>query len=328
MYYSNIPTNLIIGFLGSGKTTAIRHLLSQVPKGERWGVLVNEFGEVGIDGSLLEADGIAVQEVAGGCMCCVASAGFEVGLNKLIKDLNPDRILIEPSGLGHPAQIFEKLNSPPFSQAIDVQATIGLVDARQLSQPRYTTHTTFKDQIHLADIIVASKADLYNEKDHQNFENFVRALDPPKQHLAKIEHGKVNKKWLEMPRLQRKAMFPEAHQFLLKNNSQNNNKPNHEHTPKNDWLKVENSQDGYHSCGWVISNTRVFNNSRLIDLLKKLSADRIKGVLNTDKGWFALNLTPGEQEVQEINPRADNRLEVINNKPLNWQAIDQELSDL
>ncbi len=71
--------------------------MSQVPDGEHWGVLVNEFGEIGIDGALLEMEGVAIQEVAGGCLCCVASAGLQVGLNRLIKTYNPDRILIEPT---------------------------------------------------------------------------------------------------------------------------------------------------------------------------------------------------------------------------------------
>lgn len=333
MFYKDIPTNLIIGWLGSGKTTVIRHLLKQVPKGEKWGVLVNEFGEIGIDGALLEGDGVAVQEVTGGCVCCVSSVGFEVGLNRLIKDTNPDRILIEPSGLGHPAQIIDKLTYPPFSAAIHLQATIGLIDARQLSQPKYSTHPTYQDQIQLADIIVASKSDLYDDEATQDFEQFVRSIYPPKQHLATIEHGQVQRAWLEMTRLKLKATFPEAHQFLLQNSSngyQSDRKNNREqnHALQSGWTKIENSQDDYHGCGWIINNKKVFDKSSLINLLNTLSAERIKGVINTNKGWFTINLTPSEQEVQKVSPREDNRLEIINNKPLNWQAIDQELSEL
>lgn len=333
MFYKDIPTNLIIGWLGSGKTTVIRHLLKQVPKGEKWGVLVNEFGEIGIDGALLEGDGVAVQEVAGGCMCCVSSAGFEVGLNRLIKDTNPDRILIEPSGLGHPAQILDKLTYPPFSTAIHLQATIGLIDARQLSQPQYSTHPTYQDQIQLADIIVASKSDLYDDEATQDFEQFVRSIHPPKQHLATIEHGQVQRAWLEMPRLKFKATFPEAHQFLLQNSSNGyqsdkDNNRDQNHTLQSDWTKIEKSQDDYHGCGWIINNKKVFDKSSLVNLLNTLSAERIKGVINTNKGWFTLNLTPNEQDIEKIKPRADNRLEIIHNLPLNWEVIDQDLAKL
>ena len=100
-----IRTNLITGFLGVGKTTAVRHLLAHRPEGERWAVLVNEFGEIGVDGALLDDTGVAVTEVPGGCVCCVSSQAFTVGLNRLIREQRPERILIEPTGLGHPAQI-------------------------------------------------------------------------------------------------------------------------------------------------------------------------------------------------------------------------------
>src|SRR5688500_14976207 len=105
-----IPTNIITGFLGVGKTTAILHLLKHKPQHERWAVLVNEFGEVGIDGSLLTgasaADGdIFIREVPGGCMCCAAGLPMQIALNRLLSKARPHRVLIEPTGLGHPAEI-------------------------------------------------------------------------------------------------------------------------------------------------------------------------------------------------------------------------------
>ncbi len=325
MLYHNIPTNLIIGFLGVGKTTAIRHLLSQVPDGERWGVLVNEFGEIGIDGALLEADDILVQEVPGGCLCCVASAGLQIGLNRLIKEHNPDRILIEPTGLGHPAQIIDQLLNEPFRQVLSLGATIGLVDARQLSDPRYREHPTYQDQIYLADVLVASKSDLYNEKDQQAFEQLARTLEPPKQHLAMITQGKLQKAWLDFPLSdQRKALFPEAHKFIQKTHS-HEHEHSHEHPPQSDWLKIENSSDGYHSCGWLINKERVFNAKRILKLLKQFKLDRIKGTICTDDGWLALNITASEEDIREIKEMNSNRLEIIHSKALDWQAIDHAL---
>src|ERR1700761_164144 len=100
---TRIPTNLITGFLGVGKTTAIRHLIDQKPVGERWAVLVNEFGEVGIDGAIIESAGgtdVAVSEIAGGCFCCSSEAPIEFSLMELIRQTSPNRVLIEPTGLG------------------------------------------------------------------------------------------------------------------------------------------------------------------------------------------------------------------------------------
>ena len=111
-----IPTNIITGFLGVGKTTAIQQLLKQKPAHETWGILVNEFGQIGIDGTLLSAftdtltdqtERIVVKEVPGGCLCCVAGLPMKMGLNMLISKAKPDRILIEPTGLGHLQQVIK-----------------------------------------------------------------------------------------------------------------------------------------------------------------------------------------------------------------------------
>lgn len=123
-----IPTNLITGFLGSGKTTAILHLLANKPKGETWGVLVNEFGEIGIDGAMMSGKGAVVREVPGGCMCCVAGLPMQIGLNMLIARSKPDRILIEPTGLGHPEQILQTLSGEHYGEVLDLKASICLVD--------------------------------------------------------------------------------------------------------------------------------------------------------------------------------------------------------
>ena len=83
-----VPTNLISGFLGVGKTTAIRHLLANKPANERWAVLVNEFGEIGIDGATLASDdGVDIREVAGGCVCCTSGPMLRVALTRLLRQI-------------------------------------------------------------------------------------------------------------------------------------------------------------------------------------------------------------------------------------------------
>ncbi|MCW9018042.1 MAG: hypothetical protein OQJ89_13815, partial [Kangiellaceae bacterium] len=110
-----IPTSIITGFLGVGKTTTILNLLKSKPSNERWAVLVNEFGEIGIDGSLFkgqqsEENGIFIREVPGGCMCCAASLPMQIALNRLLAYAKPDRLLIEPTGLGHPLEVLDVLS--------------------------------------------------------------------------------------------------------------------------------------------------------------------------------------------------------------------------
>ena len=114
-----VPTNIVTGFLGAGKTTAIVHLLQHKPKNERWALLVNEFGEIGIDGSLMqgqytEEQGVFIREVPGGCMCCAAGLPMQIALNMLLAKSKPDRLLIEPTGLGHPKEVLEILSNEHY----------------------------------------------------------------------------------------------------------------------------------------------------------------------------------------------------------------------
>lgn len=134
----NIPTHVIAGPLGAGKTSLIKHLLAQRPANERWAVLINEFGQIGLDAALLtqEEGGIALGEVAGGCLCCVNGAPFQVGLGRLLRKAKPDRLFIEPSGLGHPAQLLKQLSQAPWQDVLAVQPCVLVLDAQALAAGR------------------------------------------------------------------------------------------------------------------------------------------------------------------------------------------------
>ncbi|MHB0766188.1 CobW family GTP-binding protein [Stutzerimonas sp. NM35] len=130
-----IPTHLIAGPLGAGKTSLIRALLAHKPANERWAVLINEFGQIGLDAALLQRDdsGVSFAEVAGGCLCCVNGVPFQIGLNRLLRKARPDRLLIEPSGLGHPLQLLQQLRQPPWERVLALQPTVMVLDAESLA---------------------------------------------------------------------------------------------------------------------------------------------------------------------------------------------------
>ena len=133
---SNIPTHLIAGPLGAGKTSLIRHLLAHKPAHERWAVLINEFGQIGLDQALLTTtdEGISLTEVPGGCLCCVNGVPFQVGLARLLRKARPDRLLIEPSGLGHPAALLEQLAEPPWLGVLALQPSVLVLDAAAMAR--------------------------------------------------------------------------------------------------------------------------------------------------------------------------------------------------
>jgi len=319
-----IPVNLITGFLGVGKTTAVRHLLTERPTDQRWAVLVNEFGEIGVDGALLDDSGVAIAEVPGGCVCCVSSQAFTVGLNRLIREQRPDRILIEPTGLGHPAQIIATLSGTFYQDVLDVRATVTLLDARQLASPRHRAHPTWQDQIHLADVLVASKADLYDEVTRDAFAAFAAEQDPPKARAALVEHGRLDPAWLDLPRRERQAAFPEAHAFLKAHGHDHDH--DHDAPPADgDWLMLEGRGDNHVSVGWRIAAEKVFDAARLQSLVDGISADRIKGVLHTDRGWLSINRDADGGDWLPAAARADSRLELIHHQPLAAATLDLQL---
>ncbi|MBL4827872.1 MAG: GTP-binding protein [Spongiibacteraceae bacterium] len=197
-----IPTNVITGFLGVGKSTAIVHLLKQKPHNERWAVLVNEFGEVGIDGGLIHGNnkaeqGITIREVPGGCMCCTAGLPMQMAPNSLLTRAKPQRLLIEPSGLGHPKEVLDTLSSPHYRSVLDMRATVTLVDARKMLDERYTDHQSFNQQLEIADIIVANKADQYQNKDFPALLKYLENKQWLHKHsLYQTQKGQLKHEWL------------------------------------------------------------------------------------------------------------------------------------
>ncbi len=318
-----IRTNLITGFLGVGKTTLIRHLLQQRPASERWAVLVNEFGDIGIDGALLDKQGVSIHEVAGGCLCCIAAPAFTVGLNRLIREQRPDHILIEPSGLGHPAQVLQQLASPLYRNILSLQATLCVMDPRHLSSPRHREHPNFQDQIHLADALIANKADRCSDADIDNFHTFAATLRPRKQRLGLVEYGRVDPDWLQLERSnERQPAFPEAHAFLLDAGL------TEEPADSSDWLLIEGKSDGYYRASWRMAPDNRFIQQSLVAYLDQLGIDRIKGLFHCTDRNLGYNRSTDRAELSTLDQLDESCLQLIHHAPIDAVAINRQLNNL
>ena len=318
-----IPTNIITGFLGVGKTTTILHLLKHKPIGERWAVLVNEFGEIGVDGSLFqgqhqENEGVFIREVPGGCMCCAAGLPMQIALNQLLTKSKAHRLLIEPTGLGHPKEVLAILNAEHYRDILIVQKSVTLVDARKIRDPRYFEHETFNQQIDIADIIVGNKQDLYKRDDKVLLKEYVAERKGENTQIIFTDHGKLDP-----------AILQGSSEYI-KGPNQNN----HQHDksqvfaidddsiPECGFVKVENSGEGYHSIGWRFSPNKVFNRQALYAWLSGLEVERLKAVFITDEGVFGYNFTRDALTEVELDDCAESRVEIINTEiDSEWEEI-------
>ncbi len=332
MTISNVPTTLFTGFFGVGKTTAIRSLLARKPEDENWAILVNEFGEVAVDQVILQDEteqGVTIREIPGGCMCCMMNVPMRVAITEILRRAKPDRLLIEPTGLGHPAGILDELRKDDLKAVIDVGAVICFVDPRFIGDPRIENVEVFQDQVHLADILIDSKADLATKDELAHFHHWAAELFPPKLGIEQAVMGEIDMDLLDFKANdERLPLFPHLH--------------DHAETPTPVELgvpevgkpvRVENSGNGYQGCGWIFSPEDVFKQDELVDYLgppgpKGLeNVERLKGVFRIGAEWVLIDRTRNEISVTPIAYRRDSRLEIIiaEGESVDWGEIETAL---
>lgn len=299
-----IPTNLVTGFLGVGKTSAILHLLKQKPANETWAVLVNEFGALGIDGEILADQGAYVEQVPGGCICCAQGLPFEVAINRLVQAARPDRLIVEPSGLAHPYRIIQQLSQGYFRDLLLLQATICLVDARHFSDQRYVNNEMFIDQIALADVLLANKTDLATVHDLILFEDWATRFKPDKAYIAQVFHGEIKPVCLTYPRNQQR-------------------KPEYE----NSHTGLGNTSD-FHSKHKKYSKQVVFKKLLLLDYLNDNHFDRLKAILHTDDGWYVFNQADDQLEYYRTGDKPESRIEALDKSPQKLEALFDRLAGI
>lgn len=305
-----VPTNIVTGFLGAGKTSTILHFLAAKPTNERWAVLVNEFGEIGVDGSLFEgqhkeASGVYISEVPGGCMCCAAGVPMQIALNDLLRRARPDRLLIEPTGLGHPKEVLQVLSQEHYRDVLDIQKTLTLVDARKLADSRYTTHETFNQQIAIADIILGNKADLYEAGDRQKLIDYVAANTYANTQVHFGEFGNISPELLTGATLSPIVSTHHSHRHAEQ--ALASELP----IPECGFIKAENAGERYISTGWRFAPQKIFDLEKVRQFVLSTESERLKAVFFTEQGVFSFNKTEDGVQENVLDDFKESRIEII-----------------
>lgn len=314
----NIPTHVIAGPLGAGKTSLIKHLLAQRPANERWAVLINEFGQIGLDAALLtqDADGIALGEVAGGCLCCVNGAPFQIGLGRLLRKTRPDRLFIEPSGLGHPAQLLRQLSEAPWLGVLAVQPCVLVLDAQALAAGK-PLPAAQQEALISAGLLLLNKSEHLDDADRQRITGQLparrlywtqQAVLPlselpglESQAVAGVDNFVAPKGLAQMPAIWTDTAFP---------------------------ICLSQEQEGGWSIGWRWHPSQTFDAALIGKWLESLAWRRAKLVIHSGGGWISANAV--DNSALEWRPsewRQDSRIELIFSEPQDVDTLQRALAD-
>ena len=179
--------DIFSGFLGAGKTTLIRKLIQEAYKGEKLVLIENEFGDIAIDGGFLQDAGIEITEMNSGCICCTLVGDFTKALKKVIADYAPDRILIEPSGVGKLSDVAAAVERVEEAK---IGSKVTVVDAGKAKMYARNFGEFFNDQVASADLIVMSRTDTAGEKKILEATELLKGMNP--------DAGLITTPWAEL----------------------------------------------------------------------------------------------------------------------------------
>ena len=336
-----VKIDIISGFLGAGKTTLIKKLLKDGFQGEQVVLIENEFGEIGIDGGFLKEAGIQIREMNSGCICCSLVGDFGTSLKEVVTKYDPDRILIEPSGVGKLSDVIKAVQGVQDEVDIKLNSYTTVVDAKKCKMYMKNFGEFFDNQIQYAGAIIMSRTDIASEKKVQESLELLRSLNKDAAIITTpIENldGKKLVEVMEHPVSLEQEMLEEEHEHHQHHDGEcgcGHDHEEHEH---------HHHHDGECGCGhdhhhhhadevftsWGRETIKKYTREGLEKILEALSESdkygiilRAKGMLPAEDGtWIYFDMVPEETEIREGAPEYTGRLCVIGSK-LDEHALEE-----
>jgi G3E family GTPase len=307
--------HVITGSFGSGKTTAIRWLMAQKPESEMWVVILNEFTDAGIDALNVAQSARGnydVRLVSGGCLCCAGELEFGKQLRDILRNFKPVRLLIEPSGAGHAADIVDALSLYESQKALVLHSVICLVDPADASRILAKRPGNEWSQIQSADALLMSKPDLADDAQRRDFQRIAAEQYPQKSYLGTCSHG-------ELP-AQALSKFERSRRFSLVSKTETGAEPQSTAFDIGGLRATETQMQslGFWAVQWTLPRELTFSRAVLEPRLNWLLESshgwlrRMKGVFRTGLGpsWL-IQANGGSLTGEDSAFRRDSRIEVV-----------------
>ena len=341
-----VKIDIISGFLGAGKTTLIKKLLKDGFQGEQVVLIENEFGEIGIDGGFLKEAGIQIREMNSGCICCSLVGDFGTSLKEVVTKYNPDRILIEPSGVGKLSDVIKAVQGVQDEVDIKLNSYTTVVDAKKCKMYMKNFGEFFDNQIQYAGAIIMSRTDIATEKKVQESLELLRSLNKDAAIITTpIENldGKKLVEVMEHPVSLEQEMLEEEHEHHHHHHDDecgcghDHDHEEHEHHHDHDHDEECGCGHDHHHhhadevfTSWGRETIKKFTREGLEKILEALSESdkygiilRAKGMLPAEDGtWIYFDMVPEETEIREGAPEYTGRLCVIGSK-LDEHALEE-----
>ena len=346
-----VKIDIISGFLGAGKTTLIKKLLKEAFQDEQVVLIENEFGEIGIDGGFLKDAGIQIREMNSGCICCSLVGDFGASLKEVVEKYNPDRILIEPSGVGKLSDVIKAVQGVEDEVDIQLNSYTTVVDAKKCKMYMRNFGEFFDNQVQYAGAIIMSRTDIVDEAKAMQSMELLRSINEKAAIITTPIEKLDGKKILEVMEhpvsLADELMEEEHHHHDHDEECGCGHDHDHEHHHHDHDEECEcghdhdhehhhHDHDGECGCGhdhhhhhadevftsWGRETIRKFTREGLEKILESLSASeeygvilRAKGMLPAEDGtWIYFDMVPEETEIREGSPEYTGRLCVIGSK--------------
>ena len=331
-----VKIDIISGFLGAGKTTLIKKLLKEAFEGEQVVLIENEFGEIGIDGGFLKDAGIEIREMNSGCICCSLVGDFGASLKEVVEKYHPDRILIEPSGVGKLSDVIKAVQGVEEDVDIQLNSYTTVVDAKKCKMYMRNFGEFFDNQVQYAGAIIMSRTDIVDEKKAMESMELLRSINEKAAIITTPIEKLDGKKILEV--MEHPVSLADE---LLKEEQEHHHHAHddecgcghdhdheHHHHDHDDECGCGHHHDHHHHhadevfTSWGRETIKKFTREGLEKMLESLSASeeygvilRAKGMLPAEDGtWIYFDMVPEETEIREGSPEYTGRLCVIGSK--------------